>query len=155
VSDQFPEQSGGSSGNSGEAPAGSYLSVRVPPALAAEIRPRVQSRPADLLDLLDRHLTSATASDVTLGRYLTLIRMARSFAVLGIIAACCIWATGIAVSLRAGVPPWAVGGLGVGGPTIASWIGLRTLRRSGRPGRRTAEDDPASAGADQAGGPGS
>jgi len=100
----------------------------------AELRPRVHTRPHDVLDVLDRHLTSATESDAALGRYLTVVRMFRNTVALWIGIPCAIWVAGVLVAIRCGVPPWTAAGLGLGGPAVTTVVGWSGLRRRGRRG---------------------
>lgn len=97
-----------------------------------DLRPRVQQPPTGLLDVVDRHLTSATTSDAVLGRYLTLLRTVRNAATIAIAIACALWAAGVYAAIRYGAPPWAADGLGLGGPAVVSCVGWVALRRSAR-----------------------
>lgn len=97
-----------------------------------ELRPRVDDPPTGLLDIVDRHLNSATASDVALGRYMTLFRAVRNAGAAAIAFAGALWAAGVYMVTYYGVPPWAAGGLGLGAPAVASCIGWGALRRRAR-----------------------
>lgn len=103
-----------------------------------DVRPRVETAPTGVLDVVDRHLTSATSSDVTLGRYLKLFRAVRNAAALYLVFGCAIWAAGVYVATRSGAPLWAAGGLGLGGPAVAGGLGWAKLRRANQAKRSAA-----------------
>ena len=97
-------------------------------------RPRAGRRPADVLDLLDRHALRATDSPALVARYATLqLTLAVSVAIF--LVGC-----GAAVRL-AGLPLWLVTGVGVLGSGTAAATGALAARRRRVPPDAETRDD--------------
>lgn len=92
------------------------------PLALAPYRPRDKSGPKNLLDWSDRHVSRATDDDAVLKRYLLLVVV--------LFAGAAVLVVGSALAAQiAGVPLWALLGLGVGGTGFGVY--LRSRQRGG------------------------